>query len=380
MRGSLGKVLLLGVKELRSLRADPVLLPLILYAFSFAVYSAAEDAAIDVRNAAVAIVDEDRSTLSRRLHAALAPPWFQPAETIAFDEVDLAMETGRYTFVLDLPPDFEQDVLAGERPALRLDIDATAMSVAGRGATYIQTIVQREVAHFLGDEAPTEAGGAGEPVRTVIRVRFNPNLRSEWFQGVIEVVNNITILAIILAGAAVIREREHGTLEHLLVMPVRPSEIMLAKVWANGLVILVAALASLVVIVRGLIGVPIAGSLSLFAAGTGLYLFSVTALGIFLATLARSMPQFGLLAIPTFIVMILLSGSYTPMESMPTFLQWLMLGSPSTWYTEFAKSVLSRGADIRVVWPELAGVLVTGAIYFTGALLRFRASVATARG
>jgi ABC-2 type transport system permease protein len=377
MRGSLGKVLLLGVKELRSLRADPVLLPLILYAFSFAVYSAAEDAAIDVRNAAVAIVDEDRSTLSRRLSAALAPPWFQQPETIAFDEVDPALETGRYTFVLDVPPDFERDVLAGEQPTLRLDIDATAMSVAGRGASYIQTIVQREVARFLGDEAP---GDAGDPVRTVIRVRFNPNLRSEWFQGVIEVVNNITILAIILAGAAVIREREHGTLEHLLVMPVRPSEIMLAKVWANGLVILVAALTSLVVIVRGLIGVPIAGSLSLFAAGTGLYLFSVTALGIFLATLARSMPQFGLLAIPAFIVMILLSGSYTPLESMPTFLQWLMLGSPSTWYTEFAKSVLSRGADIRVVWPELAGVFVTGAVYFAAALVRFRASVATARG
>jgi ABC-2 type transport system permease protein len=377
MRGSLGKVLLLGVKELRSLRADPVLLPLILYAFSFAVYSAAEDAAIDVRNAAVAIVDEDRSTLSRRLSAALAPPWFQQPETIAFDEVDPALETGRYTFVLDVPPDFERDVLAGEQPTLRLDIDATAMSVAGRGASYIQTIVQREVARFLGDEAP---GDAGDPVRTVIRVRFNPNLRSEWFQGVIEVVNNITILAIILAGAAVIREREHGTLEHLLVMPVRPSEIMLAKVWANGLVILVAALTSLVVIVRGLIGVPIAGSLSLFAAGTGLSLFSVTALGIFLATLARSMPQFGLLAIPAFIVMILLSGSYTPLESMPTFLQWLMLGSPSTWYTEFAKSVLSRGADIRVVWPELAGVFVTGAVYFAAALVRFRASVATARG
>ncbi len=377
MRRSLGRIFLLGVKELRSLRADPVLLPLIVYAFSFAVYSAAEDAAIDVRNAAVAIVDEDRSTLSRRLYAALTPPRFQRPETIAFEDVDSAMERGRYTFVLDVPPDFERDLLAGDRPTLRLDIDATAMSVAGRGAGYIQTIVQREVALYLGDEAPS---GSGEPVRAVVRVRFNPNLRSEWFQGVIEVVNNITILAIILAGAAVIREREHGTLEHLLTMPVRSSEIMLAKVWANGVVILVASLTSLVLVVRGLIGVPISGSLSLFTAGTALYLFSATALGIFLATLARSMPQFGLLAIPVFIVMILLSGSYTPIESMPTFLQWLMMGSPSTWYTEFAKSVLSRGAGVQIVWPELTGVFATGAVYFTAALVRFRASVATARG
>ncbi len=377
IRRSLAHVFLLGMKELRSLRADPVLLPLIVYAFSIAVYSAAEDASIDLRNASVAVVDEDGSALSRRLASALRPPWFQPPELIAFHEVDPALEEGRYTFALDIPPDFERDVLAGERPTLRLDVDATAMSVAGRGAGYVQTIVQREVARFLTDEAPAEAD---EVARAVVRIRFNPNLRSEWFQGVIEVVNNITILSIILAGAAVIREREHGTLEHLLVMPVRSREIMLAKVWSNGLVILVASLLSLVVIVRGLIGVPIAGSLVLFAAGTGLYLFSVTALGIFLATMARSMPQFGLLAIPTFIVMILLSGSYTPLESMPDFLQWMMRGSPSTHYTEFAKSVLSRGAGIRVVWPELAGVFVTGAFFFGAALLRFRASVATARG
>lgn len=370
-------VLLLGIKELRSLRADPVLLTLIVYAFSIAVYSAAEDASIELRNASVAIVDEDRSQLSRRIQAAIVPPWFQPPEIVAFDEVDRALEEGRHTFALDIPPDFERDLLAGERPTLRLDVDATAMSVAGRGASYLQTIVQQETARFLADEAPGENASL---VQAVVRVRFNPNLRSEWFQGVIEVVNNITILSVILAGAAVIREREHGTLEHLLVMPVRSSEIMLAKVWSTGLVILAASLFCLVVIVRGLIGVPIAGSLGLFAAGTALYLFSTTALGIFLATMARSMPQFGLLAIPTCIMMIMLSGSYTPPESMPDFLQWMMLGSPSTHYTEFAKSVLSRGAGLRVAWPELAGVFVTGAFFFGAAALRFRASVATARG
>ena len=377
MRRFWNHVALLGVKELRSLRSDPVLLLLILYAFSFAVYSAAEDASIDVSNASIAIVDEDRSGLSRRLRAAFKEPYFQSPDLIGFDDVDPAMEAGRYSFVLDVPPDFERDLLAGERPTLRLDIDATAMSVAGRGATYIQRIVLQEVGGFLRDEAPADTA---QPVQAVIRVRFNPNLQSRWFQGLIEVVNNITILSMILAGAAVIREREHGTLEHLLVMPVRSAEIMLAKVWANALVILVASQLSLIVIVRGLLDVPIAGSLVLFAGGTCVYLFSITAMGIFLATIARSMPQFGLLAIPTFIVMILLSGSYTPLESMPEILQWIMRGSPSTHYTEFAKSVLSRGAGLDVVWPDLLGIIGTGALFFTGGLLRFRASVAAARG
>jgi ABC-2 type transport system permease protein len=367
----------LGVKELRSLRYDPVLLLLMLYAFSFSVYSAAEDAAIDVRNASLALVDEDRSQLSRRIRAALVEPYFRPPELLAFDRVDPALETGRHTFALDIPPDFERDVLAGERPALRLDVDATAMSVAGRGAGYLEEIVRQEVARFLGDESPPRDAPAA---RAVVRVRFNPNLQSNWFQGVIEVVNNVTILAVILAGAAVIREREHGTLEHLLVMPVRPAEIMISKVWANGLVILLASLLSLSLVVRGLLGVPIAGSLALFAAGAALYLFSVTALGIFLATVARSMPQFGLLAIPAFIVMVLLSGSYTPAESMPPLLQQLMRALPSTHFTAFAKSVLIRGAGAAVVWPDLLGVTGTGAVFFTGALVRFRASVARARG
>ena len=369
-------VALLGVKELRSLRHDPVLLLLILYAFSFSVYSAAEDAAIDVHNASVAVVDEDRSQLSRRIQAALVEPYFQPPETLAFDQVDPAMEVGRYTFALDIPPDFERNVLAGERPALRLDVDATAMSVAGRGAGYVEAIVREEVTRFLGDESAVEDS---TPARAVVRIRFNPNLQSKWFQGLIEVVNNITILSIILAGAAVIREREHGTLDHLLVMPVRPAEIMLSKVWANGLVILLASLLSLALVVRGLLGVPIAGSLALFACGAALYLFSVTALGIFLATLARSMPQFGLLAIPAFIVMVLLSGSYTPSESMPELLQELMRGLPSTHFTGFAKSVLLRGAGPAVVWPDLLGVAGTGAVFFAGALFRFRASVAESR-
>lgn len=372
-----GNVGRLGVKELWSLRYDPVLLFLVIYAFGFAVYSAAEDAAIDVKNAAVAVVDEDRSTLSRRVRDGLREPYFRNHTLVDWGEIDPAMEAGRYTFALVIPRNFQADVLAQRTPTLQLDVDATAMSTAGRGALYIQSIVAQEVTRYLADEA---AEDTAPPVRLVARARFNPNLESRWFQGVIEVVSNITFLALILAGAAVIREREHGTLEHLLTMPVRPTEIMLAKVWANGAVILVGALLSLQLVVRGLLGVPFAGSIGFFAAGAALYLFSITALGIFLATSTRSMPQFGLLAIPVFITMILLSGTYTPLEAMPTALQWLMKLAPSTHFTSFAKSVLFRAAAPSAVWQDLAGIAATGGVFFAAALMRFRASVAAAQG
>ena len=134
-----------------------------------------------------------------------------------------------------------------------------------------------------------------------LRARFNPALEKPWFGGLMEIINNVTLLSIILTGAALIREREHGTIEHLLVMPVTPTEIMLAKVWSMGAVVLLAAALSLGFVVRGLLHVPVEGSVALFLVGAALHLFATTSMGIFLATLARSMPQLGLLLILTLI-------------------------------------------------------------------------------
>ncbi len=303
MRLRAAKIFRHGVKELRSLRSDPVLMFLIVYMFSYAVYAVAHGVKWEVENAAVAVVDEDHSELSRRIAGALLPPYFKPAVPIEAREIDPAMDSGRFVFVVEIPPKFEYDVLDNRNPELQIDVDATAMSQAGNGAGYVQSIVLQEVRSYLG----RQEGTAASPINLVVRVKFNPNLKSVWFTSVMQVINNITMLAVILSGGALIREREHGTIEHLLVMPVTPVEIILSKIWANGLVIVVAATLSLVLVVQILLKVPIAGSLTLFVAGTLLYQFSVTALGILLATFTGTMGQFGLLAIPVLIVLNLLS-------------------------------------------------------------------------
>ncbi len=364
----------LGVKELMSLRADPVLLLLIVYTFTIAIYSVATGAKTDVENAAVGVVDEDRSQLSRRLVDALRPPFFQSPVMLTTQEVDQALDRGRFSFVLDIPPDFQSDLLAGRRPALQLDVDATAMSQAGNGAGYIASIVAQETAAFVNAPASDPA------VALTLRTRFNPNLQSSWFMALMQVINNVTLLAIVLSGAALIREREHGTIEHLLVMPLAASDIMCAKLWANGLVIVGAATLSLILVVRWLLGIPIPGSIPLFVAATVIYLFSVSSLGILLATVARSMPQFGLLAIPVFIIMNLLSGGTTPLESMPEAMQMVMRLSPSTHYVALAQSILNRGAGLDTIWPSLAVVAGLGAVFFILALARFRRALALAQG
>ena len=375
MRKRLTNVLSLGVKELRSVRADPVLVLLVLYTFTFAVYAVATGAKLEVEHASVAIVDEDRSELSGRIKAAILEPFFKPAQDIAVAEIDRAMDLNRYTFVLELPPKLEQDLLAGRKPSVQINVDATAMAQAGNGAVYLQNIIAQEVLSFV----QRAEGTSRLPINLVVRSKFNPNAASHWFTAVMQVINNITILSVILTGAALIREREHGTVEHLLVMPVTPVDIMLAKIWANGLVILVAALVSLQVVVKLLLGVPIAGSVTLFLAGAVIYQFSVTALGILIATFTTSMPQFGLLAMPILVVLNLLSGSTTPMESMPQWLQTTMQISPSTHFVSFAQAILYRGADLSIVWPQLLAMIAIGAVFFAMSLMRFRKAIAVAQ-
>lgn len=190
-----------------------------------------------------------------------------------------------------------------------------------------------------------------------------------------EIINNITMLSIILTGAALIREREHGTLEHLLVMPLEAAEIMLAKIWSMGLVVLLSAGLSLYLIVQGLLNVPIAG-LPLFMFGALLHLFSTTSLAIFLGIVSRNMPQLGLLMILVILPLQMLSGGITPRESMPELVQNIMLATLTTHFVSLAQAILYREAGADVVWLQFLAIIIIGAVLFLLALSLFRKSLA----
>lgn len=190
-----------------------------------------------------------------------------------------------------------------------------------------------------------------------------------------KVIDQVTLLAIVLTGAALIRERERGTIEHLLVMPVTPLEIMTSKVWAMGLVVLVACTFSLIVVVQGLLSVPIQGSIALFLCGAALHLFATTSMGIFMATIARSMPQFSLLLLLVLLPLQMLSGGTTPRESMPVWVQQVMLAAPTTHFVMFAQGIIFRGAGFSIVWPQFLALAVIGAVFFNFALAHFRRTI-----
>ncbi|MGY3486486.1 ABC-2 type transport system permease protein [Bradyrhizobium sp. USDA 4011] len=368
---SLSNIFWLGTKELRSFFSDFVLLGFVVYSFSLTVISQAHSNSQELYHASVAIADEDHSELSRRIAHAFLLPYFKPPVSISQSEIEPLMNKGRFTFALDIPPNFERDVLAGRRPGLQVNVDATAMVQAGLGAGYAQQIISTEIANFVSKEQDTSLS----PVNLVVRIAFNPNVTTSWFTSVMGIINNVTMLAIILAGAALVREREHGTMDHLLVMPLSPFEIAMSKIWANGLVIAVAVGLSLYLVVRMLLQIPINGSIPLFLFGAVLYLFFATAIGLFLGTIARSMPQLGLIYMLVALPMNLLSGSATPLESMPPFLATAMQASPSTHFVSFAQSILYRGAGLDVVWPQFVAVAGIGALFLFLSLLRFRSAV-----
>ncbi len=362
----------LGTKEIRSFFRDYVLLGFVVYAFSLQIMAQAHSFSQEVHNASVAIADEDHSELSRRISRAFLPPYFHPAQGIAERDIVPLMNLGKYTFVIDIPPNFQRDVLGGRNPALQLNVDATMMVQGGLGADYAQQIITTEIHDFL-----SRAEGAPlSPVNLDVRIMYNPNVTTAWFTSVMGIINSVSMLAIILAGAALIREREHGTMDHLLVMPLTPFEIAMSKVWANGLVITTAVGLSLYLVVRALLGVPIAGSVPLFLLGVAIYLFFACAIGIFIGTIARSMPQLGLLYLLIYLPMNMLSGSNTPLESMPRWLSTIMEASPSTHFVSFAQSILYRGAGIAVVWPQFLFVAIVGGLFFALAVWRFRSVTA----
>ncbi|OTG57774.1 hypothetical protein B9T29_14980 [Acinetobacter sp. ANC 3903] len=362
----------LGCKELWSLWRDPVMLILIIYTFTVAIYTAATAMTDSLNMAPIAIVDEDHSILSERITSALYPPYFIPQST-ELNYMDAGMDAGEFTFALNIPVNFQEDVLAGNEAAIQVNVDATRMSQAMIGAGYIQQIVQAEVSEYLLHSREVNS----MPVELEMRARFNPTLDQKWFGSIMEIINNVAMLSIILTGAALIREREHGTVEHLMVMPVTVFEIMMSKVWSMSLVVLLAAFVGLKLVVQLALQVPIEGSLLLFFFGALLTLFATTSMGIYLATMSKSMPQFGLLMMLILIPMEMLSGGMTPRESMPEYLQYFMLIAPTTHFVELAQAILYRNAGLNIVWPSFLWLVGIAVLFFYVAWKRFKDTIHT---
>jgi len=358
-------------KELSQLFRDVPILLFVIWAFTGAVYTGGHGIGAELHNYPVLVLDLSRSPASRELVSRFRAPYFKIVGYAASDaEVVQWLDGGRASLAIVVPPDFER---RAHRGGARFQVisdgsQSTSATIAG---AHIAAIAGRYSVELLAARLGAGARAAVPQVEARIRVEYNPNLDETWFSGLLEVLNQVTMIAMLLAAAAMVREREHGTVEHLLVSPLRPWELFAAKVVPVVALVPLVALGSVFGIVHGVFGTPIRGSVALFYAVSVVYVFAMASLGLAIAVFTRNLGQAMLLLLLILYPMMLLSGAFSPPESMGPFLRYAGLLSPVRHYVDFGYQVLFKGNGLAYVWPDVVGILVLGVALFWFSIRRF---------
>ena len=360
----------LMIKELKIVLYDKGMLIFIVYVFSVAIYIGGTKTSTELKNGSIAFVDSDKSQLSQRLIDAFYKPRFNTPDIISYYDIDKKMDSGYYTFIVLIPSEFEKDVLSNNVPEIQVNIDATRMTQAGIGASYVRNIINQEIETFLKKSSENSFNP-----KLVTRYKYNQNLTGDWFGSINEIINNIVMISILLSAASLVREREHGTIEHLMVMPLSSFEIMISKILAVCIIVLIGVCFSIFFIVEMLLQIPISGSIALYLFSTFLVLFATTSMGVFIGTIVKNMPQLGIVFILTILPLMMLSGTMSPYESMPLVLQYLMNLMPTSHFVELSQSILFRDAGITIVYKQMINIFLIGVVFFTITLLIFKKSL-----
>ena len=363
-----GRIAALARKEFSQLLRYVPMLLIFVWAFTGAVYTGGHGMATELHNYPIAVVDLSRSAASRELISRFRAPYFRVTAHAAGDrELVDWLDTGRVSLGIIVPPDFERRA-EGAGARFQVIVDGSQSMLATIAAAHIAAIAS----DYGGELLERRGSGGGHPrVDARVRVEYNANLSEQWFASLLEVLNQVTMISMLLAAAAMVREREHGTLESLLVSPLRPAELFAAKLLPIVTLVPLAAVASVLGIVNGVFQTPIRGSVALFYAISAVYVFAVASLGLAIAVVARNLGQAVLLLLLVFYPMVLLSGAFTPPESTGAAMRYAGLLSPVRHYVDFGYQVLFKGNGIRDVWPQMGWIFALGVAVFTLSVRRF---------
>lgn len=363
------------VKELIQLSRDIVLLFFIAYTFTVDIYLAGSGVSLQLNRAAYAVLDSDHSFASRELLYRFRPPHFRLVGEVDNSRESMKMlDDGEAIMILDIPPNFQQSLLRGEAASVQLQVDATHSVLGFLASSYAAQIVGQYglEAGLTREGLSVKDIGNIPQIDSRHRVWFNPNQNDGWFMSISELLTVITLFSILLPAAAMVREKERGTVEQLLVSPLTSFQIMFPKVIAMTAVILLGTAVSLFLILKPVFHVPFKGDLFLFFGVTTLYVFTTAGLGLFAATIARNLAQAGMMTILILAPMIFLSGAWTPPEAMPSWLRMGMNISPLHYYMDASFGIILKGNGLESIWPSILGIVVLGGLVFGFGLWRFR--------
>ena len=362
-------------KEMLQLFRDVPIVVFLVYSFTLAIYITGNGLRSQLHNASLAVYDADHSFSSRELIHKFQAPFFRLEGEIADPQEGLRLlDRGNAMAILEIPPRFHELLVAGESTAVQLLVDTTNSPQGLSAASYAARIVAQ-----LGQKITLARVGSSEEssqnlpvIESDHRVWYNPDQNEAWFESTSHLLRQITIFAILLPAAALVREKERGTVEQLLVSPLTPLQIMLPKVLSMTVVILCATAVGLFGVMQPVFGVPIKGSIVLFFGLTALFVFTTAGMGLAAATLARNQAQVGMLTLFTVAPMLLLSGLMAPLEAMPEWVRHLMVLSPLRYFIEITNGILLKGAGLKILWDSVLAMAVLGAALFGFGMWRFR--------
>jgi ABC-2 type transport system permease protein len=371
---------LLGLirKEFTQIFRDRALVFILVWAFTAAIYTSGHGRAMEVTNVATAVYDMSHSAASREFLSHLQAPYFK---FVAFldreEDITKWLDGGKASIVVVIPPDFQRRIDGSGQAHIQVITDGAVAVPATIAVAYIAQIS----ANYSVAVLQHRAGAAGFELSSLpgvderVRVKFNPNMLSTWFSSLLELMNMFTMVSLLLTAADMVREKEHGTLEQLLVSPVRAIEIFLAKIIPTVVLVLGLSSLSFLLVLKPAFHVPIRGSIFLFYAVAALYVFAMTSMGIAIAVVARNLAQAMMIMLLILQPMVFLSGAWNPPEAMSRWMRWLSFLSPLRYFIDFGYGVILKGNGFPFVVWDIAGIFVLGCVLFSFSLWWFRRSL-----
>ncbi|BCB95564.1 ABC transporter [Dissulfurispira thermophila] len=362
------RLLSLVQKEFAQILRDKALLFILAWAFTGAIYTAGHGMSMEVKRFPTIIFDMSKGTASRELISRVQMPYFKVLSYIQREEeITEWLDSGRASMAIVIPPDFQRRINGREDAKIQVITDGTISMSATIATAYLAQIASSYSMEIMEKQGRfTRAAFENLPIIDErLRVEFNPNNLSSWFTSLLELLNMFTMVSLLLTAAALVREKEYGTLEQLLVSPARLGEIFISKIIPTIVIVLCLSILSIFLVLKPIFNVPIRGSLLLFYSIAAIYVFTMSSLGIAIATVARNLSQAMMIMLLILAPMLFLSGAWTPPEAMAPWMQWASHISPMRYFIDFGYSVLFKGNGIAYVWKDVAGIIIMGILLFS---------------
>ena len=366
-------------KELLQFSRDPILIFAVLYFFTGEVFIAGKAVSMELKNAPIAVMDHDQSATSRAWLDKLRPPYYEMKGQITSQkEAQSLLDHSQLLAVIDIPSQFEQQLQKGQSQAISFQVDASNVILGTLITSYTEMINAQFNEQLMRQRLKLANAQMLQVPQVEARplILYNPESRDEWFMPISEMFTVLTLLSLFLPAAIAVREKERGTIEQLAVSPLTPFQILFPKILAVEIILLFGISLSLFAIIFPLFQVPMRGSFLLFYSATALYIFAMSGLGLVIATLSKNLAQVMLISFLTMMPILLLSGTWNPPESMPTWEQWLMHLSPLFYYTDMGYTILLKGNSLADLWPQTLGLLTLGSTLFLFGTYWFKKSFA----